>query len=191
MRIIVGITGASGVRLSYRMVEELYNHNINIYTIVTRAALKVFKGEGINGLIDKIREYSSGYYTEDMLEAPLSSSSFLTDGMIIIPCTMNTIAKIVHGIADNLLIRAADNQIKMGNKLIIVPRESPLSTIHLRNMYRLSRMGSNIYIVPPLLTYYHGPRDIRDMENYTIGKILDILGVEHNLYRRWSGYGHE
>ena len=186
MKIIVGITGASGIRLSYRLIEELYKHDNEVYTIVTDNAYKVAEAEEGLEVVDKINGFSKALYNERQMDSPLASASFLVDGMVIIPCSMNTIAKLAYGISDNLVLRAADNQIKMRNKLILVPRESPLSSTHLRNLYRLSKID-NIYIIFPLLTYYHKPSSIDDMENYTIGRIMDVLGIKHNLYRRWTG----
>ncbi len=183
MRIVLGVTGASAVRLSIVFAKEASKLGVELHTVISKNAYRVFKYEEPDG-IEKLKKYSKTVYEEDMLEAPISSSSFKTDGMVILPCSMNTVAKLTVGISDNLLLRAADIQIKMGNKLIIVPRESPLSRIHLRNLYRLSRLN-NVYILFPLLTYYHEPKTINDMELFTVGKILDILGVKHNIYKRW------
>ena len=185
MRIIVGISGASGIRLSARLIKELDRRDVEVYTVITDSALKVAKCEGNNELIDGIRRVSKGFYRQDEIEAPVSSSSFQTNGMVIIPCSMNTVAKLAYGIADNLLLRAADIQIKMRNKLIIVPREAPLSQTHLKNLLKLSKLGS-VYILFPVLTYYHRPKTLEDVENFVIGRIMDILGIKHELYRRWS-----
>jgi 4-hydroxy-3-polyprenylbenzoate decarboxylase len=185
MRIVIGITGASGIRLAYRMIHELAKLNIEEYVVVTDSAFKVARAEVREDIMEEIKEISRGFYKENELDAPISSGSYKTDGMVVIPCSMNTIAKLSYGISDNLLLRAADIQIKMGNKLILVPREAPVSRIHLRNLYRLSRLP-NLYIIFPVLTYYHKPKSIEEMENYVIGRILDILGIEHNLYKRWK-----
>ncbi len=184
MRIVVGISGASGVVLAVKLVRELYNRSIDVFTIVTENALRVFKHECGSGVRD-IARYSKALYREYDMDAPISSSSFIINGMVIIPCSMNTIAKLAYGIIDNLLLRAADNQIRLKKPLILVPRETPLSRIHLRNLYRLSRIES-IYILPPVLTYYHRPKTLEDMENFIIGKILDIFNIKHELYRRWG-----
>ena len=187
-RIVIGITGASGIRLSLRLIEELNKRDMEIYTVFTRAAEKVALHEEGGDIIESIKRCSSRFYMEDEIDAPIASSSYHTDGMIIIPCSMNTIAKIAHGISDNLLLRSADNHIRMKKKLIIVPRETPLSTIHLENILKLSRINT-IHIIFPLLTYYHKPKTIDDMENFIIGKIMDILGIENNLYKRWGEDG--
>ncbi len=188
MKYVVGISGASGVRLSVSLLRELRKNNVTIYSVITDSALKVIKAEE-EKILNEIKDYSEEIFRQYDLDAPIASSSFPVNGMIIIPCSMNTIAKITYGIADNLLLRAADIQIKMKNKLILVPREMPLSTIHFKNLYMLSRI-STVYIVFPLLTYYHNPKSIEDMENFVIGRILEIIGLSHNLYKRWGGnYG--
>lgn len=184
MKLIVGVTGASGIKLAMRLVEELRKRNIEVYTIVTKYAEKVAEYEGKEILL-KIKEGSKEVYKEDEMNAPISSSSFSTNGMVIIPCSMNTIAKLANGIADNLLLRVADVQIKVKNKLVLVPRETPLSQIHLGNMLKLSRIQS-IFILVPVLTYYHKPKNLEQMENFVIGKILDILDIKNDLYKRWE-----
>jgi len=184
MRIIVGVSGASGARLAIRFIKILEELGVEVYSIITKSAILVAKVEEGEEAIEEIQRHSRKLFMEDEMDAPMSSGSFTTNGMVIIPCSMNTIAKLSYGITDNLLLRAADVQIKMGNKLVIVPRESPLSRIHLRNLYRISRLN-NVYIIFPLLTYYHKPSTIDEMENYTLGRILDILNIKHNLYRRW------
>jgi len=186
MRVVIGISGASGTRLAIRLIKILEELGIEVYSIITKNAILVAKVELGEKAVEEIQKHSRKLFTEDEMDAPISSGSFITNGMVIIPCSMNTIAKLSYGITDNLLLRAADVQIKMGNKLIIVPRESPLSRIHIRNLYRISRLN-NVYIIFPLLTYYHKPSTIEEMEDYTLGRILDILNIKHNLYRRWKG----
>lgn len=184
MRYIVGVSGASGVRLSIRLLEELKKNDVDIYSVITDNALKVIKVEDAKTL-DKIKEYSKKLFMQNEFDASIASSSFPVDGMVVIPCSMNTIAKIAYGIADNLLLRAADIQIKMRNKLVLVPREMPFSQIHFKNLYILSGISS-VYIIFPLLTYYHNPKRIEDMENFVIGRILEVIGLSHNLYKRWG-----
>mgnify|MGYP000117782733 CR=1 FL=1 len=185
VRLVVGISGASGIKLAIRLIEELYNRNIEVHTVVTDNALKVAKCEVNKNLMNMVRKYSKGLYRQDEMDAPISSGSYPVDGMVIIPCSMNTVAKLSYGITDNLLLRAADVQIKMKNKLVIVPREIPVSRGHLRNLLRLASLES-VYIMFPVLTYYHKPKTLRDMENFIIGRILDVFGIEHDLYKRWG-----
>ena len=183
-RIVIGVTGASGIRLSRRLVEELNKKDVETYVIFTDAAEKVAIHEEGKDALEMIKRISSRFYMENEIDASIASSSYQTDGMVVIPCSMNTVAKIAHGISDNLLLRAVDNHIRMKRKLVIVPRETPVNTIHLENLLKLS-MINTVYIVFPLLTYYHKPRNIEDMENLILGKIMDIFEIENQLYRRW------
>jgi 4-hydroxy-3-polyprenylbenzoate decarboxylase len=185
MRLIVGITGASGAKLGVRLCEELSKRGVDVHVVITDAGIKVGEFEVGKDVVDKLKKVSNRLFFEDDLDAPIASGSYPVDGMVIIPCSMNTVAKIAYGLSDNLLLRAVDVQLKMGRRLVIVPRESPLSATHLRNLLRLQTLYNNIYIIFPLLTYYHNPKTIEEMENYTLGRILDMFGLEHNLYRRW------
>jgi 4-hydroxy-3-polyprenylbenzoate decarboxylase len=124
-------------------------------------------------------------YDVDDLDAPVMSGSFQTDGMVIIPCTMKTLAGIAHGYADNLILRAADVTLKERRKLIVVPRETPLSIVHLRNLLEVAKLG--VFVVPAMPAYYHKPEKIDDLVNFVVGKVLDCFNVEHRLFKRWSG----
>lgn len=182
---IVGISGASGVKLGVKLVQELSKCGVGVYVVVSEEAKLVARYEYDGDIVEDVKKHSKGTFGEYELDAPISSTSYPVNGMVIMPCSMSTVAKLCHGITDNLLVRAADNQIRMKNKLILVPREAPLNQVHLRNLYRLSRI-ENVYVMFPVLTYYHKPRSIEDVENFVIGKVLDIIGVKHNLYKRWG-----
>jgi 4-hydroxy-3-polyprenylbenzoate decarboxylase len=119
------------------------------------------------------------------MEAPIASGSFKTDGMLIVPCSMKTLSGIANGYANNLIERTADVTIKEGRALLLSPREMPFSAIHLENMLKLARIG--VKIVPPVLAFYHKPKKIDDIVDFIAGKILDAVGVEHEIYRRWEG----
>jgi 4-hydroxy-3-polyprenylbenzoate decarboxylase len=124
-------------------------------------------------------------YGDDNLAAPISSGSFKTDGMAIVPCSMKTLASIANGFDDSLISRAAGVCIKEGRKLVVVPRETPLSAIHLENMAKLS--GTGAVILPAMPGFYHRPKSIDELVSHVVGKVLDQFGIEHSLFRRWGG----
>ncbi len=183
MQVIVGITGASGSIIGLRLLEILKEKNVTTHVIVSEVGKKILEMETGRG-IDYVKRLASYYYNNSDLFAPLSSGSFCTEGMVIAPCTMKTLAAIVHGYSDSLITRAADVCLKQDKKLILVPRESPLNSIHLKNL--ASARDSGAIIIPPLLSFYHKPKSIDDLIDFVVGKILDSLGVEHKLYERWE-----
>jgi len=172
-RIIVGISGASGVELGLSFLKALPSE-IEKYVIISDHAKVVFAKESNTILLD-----------DENIGAITASGSFKTDAMAIIPCSMNTLAKITHGIADNLLTRTASVMIKEKRPLLLAPREMPFSAIALENMLKLSMLG--IHIAPPVLGYYAEASTLLDMEKFLIGKWFDLLGIEHNLFQRWEG----
>jgi 4-hydroxy-3-polyprenylbenzoate decarboxylase len=172
LRIIIGISGASGVSLAQKFV-SLLPKEIEKYIIATDSAKIV-----------SIKEENTKILDNSDISAPTASGSFKCDAMIILPCSMNTLAKISIGIADNLLTRTASVMIKERRKLILAPREMPLSSIHLENMLKLSNIG--VVIAPPVLGYYAQNSTIDEMENFLIGKWFDLLDIEHNLFKRWG-----
>ncbi len=172
MKIIVAISGASGVKLGERFIKSL-PENIEKHIIVSESAKVVFQ-----------KEHNVFLYPNSDISAPVSSGSFKTDAMAVIPCSMNTLAKISCGIADNLITRAASVMIKESKKLLLAPREMPFSAIALENMLKLSRLG--VIIAPPVAGYYSGADSLEDMENFFIGKWFDLLGIENDLFKRWG-----
>ncbi|MCL7402489.1 MAG: UbiX family flavin prenyltransferase [Thaumarchaeota archaeon] len=187
-RLIVGVTGASGVVYAKRLLEVLKEKNIESHVIVSRAAEIIIKHELDMERADfeKLGRYC---YREDEVDAPLASGSFKTDGMIIIPCSLKTLAGIASGYTDNLILRAADVTLKEKRKLVLVPRETPLNAIHLRNMLELARIG--VVILPAMPAFYHKPKSINELVDFIVGKILDIFGIEHDLFRRWGAQLYE
>lgn len=189
-RYIVGITGASGSIYGVRLVEELIKKDNEVYLIVTNNGKKVLEYELEIDFeewikcINQNRERLILCDTEDMF-SPVASGSFKTDAMIIVPCSMGTLSKISSGIADNLLTRAADVMIKEKRRLILVPRETPLSSIHLKNMLVLSDL--NVMILPPMPAFYQKPKTIDEIINSTVGRILASLNIDNDLYNQWSG----
>lgn len=199
--IIVGITGASGSILGFRLVEELLKLDQPVELILTQKAYPVIfeeMGLKISGQgqerIESILAFfnlSSGQasllslHDNNQLGAPPSSGTHLTQGMVIAPCSMGTLGKIANGMTDNLVARAADVTMKESRKLIIIPRESPFNQIHLKNLLTLSQCG--VSIIPPMLTFYLKDFDsIQGQINYTVGKVLDQLGLDHDLHTRWG-----
>ena len=184
MRLIVAITGASGVIYGKRLLEVLKEKNVETHLIVSKAAEKVLEHE-LEMTKKDLEKLASHVYNVDDLNAPFMSGSFQTDGMIIIPCTMKTLAGVASGYSDNLILRAADVTLKERRKLIVVPRETPLSVVHLRNLLTVAELG--VAVVPAMPAYYHKPKKIGDLVDFVVGKVLDCLGVEHRLFERWSG----
>ncbi len=188
-RYIVGITGASGSVYGKRVVEELAKEH-EVFLIVTDNGRKVFEyelGVQMDQWLDEITKSGANVKVCDIdnMFAPVASGSFQIDGMVILPCSMGSLAKICHGTSDNLLIRAADVMIKEKRRLILVPRETPFSTIHLKNMLALSELG--VILLPPMPAYYHLPKSIEEMVELTVGRILNHLGVSNDLHQQWIG----
>ena len=184
MHLVVAITGASGVIYGKRLLEVLREKKVETHVIVSKAAEKVVEYE-LKQTRKDLEKLATHVYDVDDLNAPFMSGSFRTDGMVIVPCTMKTLAGIACGYADNLILRAADVTIKEHRRLVVVPRETPLSVIHLRNMLTLAELG--VHVVPAMPAYYHKPKKIGDLVDFVVGKVLDCLSIEHTLYRRWHG----
>jgi 4-hydroxy-3-polyprenylbenzoate decarboxylase len=182
MEIIVGITGASGVIYGKRLLEVLREKKIRVHLVISESAERVIEHEiGDRGLLERS---AWRVYNPRDLGAPLTSGSFKVDRMVIVPASMKTIAAIASGYCENLIARAADVQIKERRPLIIVPRETPLNAIHLENMAKLSRLG--VAILPAMPGFYHHPKSIGDLVDFVVGKILEQLNIDHDLYARWG-----
>ncbi len=175
MKVLVAITGASGVIYGIRLFNVLKKLNMETYCIITNAGLKVIEEE--------YGKIPFEYYKENDFSIPFVSGSQKLDAMVVIPCSMKTLALIANGIALNNITRIADVMLKEKRKLIIVPRETPLNVIHLENMLKLAKAGA--IILPAMPAFYHKPKDMDDIINFIIGRVLDCLGIEHNLYKRW------
>ena len=181
MRIIVGITGASGVIYGIRLLEELKGHDV--YLIMSNEALRIIEYE-TEYSIDEIKRMAKEYYGEDEMDSKLASGSFRHDAMVIVPCSLKTLAAISHGFASNLITRAAACCLKERRKLILVPRETPLDYISLRNMEVLAAAGA--IVLPAMPAFYYKPKSIGEMVDFIVGKILEQIGIEHDLYERWK-----
>lgn len=182
MRLIVAITGASGVIYGKRLLEVLKEKNVEVLLVVSDAARKVAEHE--LGETDW-SSLSSRVFAQDDIGAPLASGSFKVDAMVIVPASMKTVGALASGYCDDLISRAADVQMKEGRRLIVVPRETPLHAIHLENLAKLSRLG--VTVLPAMPGFYHKPETVSDLIDFVVGKILDQLGIEHGLFRRWGG----
>ncbi|MFC0188538.1 UbiX family flavin prenyltransferase [Fictibacillus aquaticus] len=191
----VGITGASGAVYGVRLVQELLRAGHKVHMMVTEAGWQVFREElGWNTedrdkLIEEHFKTDSGllhYHTLRDFNAPVASGSYQNDGMVIIPCSMGTLSGIAHGASGNLLERTADVMLKEGRKLVVVPRETPLNRIHLENMLKVTDAGGKI--LPAMPAFYQLPKTMDDLVNFLVGKVLDSLGVQHELFTRWGDH---
>lgn len=200
----IAITGASGSIYGVRLLRYLAEAKHTIYLTVTKEGSLILKEEvGFDWQYHEIeketeidigkkikrdlrlRESNLHYFKEDNLSAPISSGSVKVESMVVIPCSMKTLSGIACGYANNLVERAADVMLKEGRTLILVPRETPLNTIHLRNMLMLSEMG--VKIIPAMPAFYSCPEKIDDLIDFIVGKVLDSLGIKNNLFKRWKG----
>ncbi|MEZ0119531.1 UbiX family flavin prenyltransferase [Heyndrickxia faecalis] len=185
MNIIVGISGASGTIYGVRMLEMLRDYgDVKTHVIISNWAKKNLKVE-TRYSFDYLKSLADFLYSNQDMGAKVSSGSFLTDGMVIAPCSMKTLGAIANGYADSLISRAADVMLKEGRKLVICPRETPLSAIHLENMLKLARLG--VSIAPPMPSFYNQPETIDDIVNHQTMKVLDQFGIHVRNEKRWSG----
>ncbi|MDR0347229.1 MAG: UbiX family flavin prenyltransferase [Coriobacteriales bacterium] len=185
MRIIVGISGASGVIMGHALLTALRKHRqVETHLVVTKGARKTWELE-CDIPIQKLYELADFVHDDRNLAASISSGSFQTDGMVIIPCSMKTLAAVTTGYAANLLVRAADVCMKEGRKVILVPREMPLGKIHLRNLKEASDLGCTI--IPPVLTFYNGGQTVEEQMTHLMGKILRQFGLEEEGFVPWEG----
>lgn len=196
VRFVVAITGASGSRYGLRLIEILLNKGVEVHLLVSSAGEKVLKWEEGLDLESKNKKEKESFFKkffnqgeklflheENDFESPLSSGSFEFDAMIIIPASMSTIGSISHGISKNLIHRTAEVALKQERKLILVPRETPLSLVHLKNLLLAKEAGA--VIIPAMPAFYPKPKNIDEMVDFIVGKVLEALGLNHNLYKRW------
>ncbi|MGW3521585.1 non-oxidative hydroxyarylic acid decarboxylases subunit B [Streptomyces hydrogenans] len=185
MRVAVGMTGATGAVLGLRLLERLSEDSgVETHLVLSRWARATIELETGRSAQDVAELADVVHHPEDQ-GAPISSGSFRTDAMVIVPCSMKTLAGIRAGYAEGLVQRAADVVLKENRTLVLVPRETPLSEIHLENMLALARMG--VRIVPPMPAFYNHPRDVDDIVEHIVARILDQLGLQAPFARRWSG----
>ena len=185
MRLIVAITGASGTIFGVRMLEMLKVLEVETHLVMSKWARSTLAHE-TSCALDQVERAASFVHHEDNQAAPISSGSFKTDGMIVAPCSMKTLASIRMGYGESLICRAADVTIKERRKLVLLTRESPFSEIHLENMLALARMG--VVIFPPIPAFYNRPQTVDDVVNHVVGRVLDQFGLEMPGLSRWSGF---
>ena len=182
-RIVIGISGASGVTYGVRLLSLLKESDYETHLILSEAGKLNIKIETAYTPAE-VEAMASHVYDQKNMAAALASGSFLTKGMVVVPCTIKTLSGIANSYNENLLVRAADVTLKEKRKLVLVVRETPLHTGHLRLMTLAAEMGA--HILPPVPSFYHQPKTIEDIIDQTIGKIFDYLGIEHNLFQRWG-----
>ena len=184
-KLIVGLSGSSGVIYGIRLLEVLRGiPEVESHLILSKGAELTLRLETPYS-IDEVKSLADVSYDPGNLAAAVSSGSFRVSGMVVMPCSMKSLAQIALSLNDNLLTRAADVTLKERRKLVLVPRETPLHLGHLRHMTAVTEMGG--VILPPAPSFYHAPKTIMDLVDQTVGKVLDQFGIEHRLFQRWGG----
>lgn len=186
-RLIVGITGASGAVFGIRLLEALRAAGVESHLIISKWGLQTIEHETPYTL-QQVRSLATVCYGQADMGAAVSSGSFLTEGMVIAPCSVRTVAAIAHGIGEHLVHRAADVILKERRKLVLLVRETPLSEVHLENMLKLARMG--VTVMPPVPAFYNRPQTLDDMVDHIVARMLDQFGIDAGFARRWDGKMH-
>lgn len=191
--LVVGVTGASGITLAYQAIDVITHLGHHVHLVMTRDGAWTAREE-LGAAFSTVEKFVSHFSSEQRARitthkiqdsaASIASGSFPVDGMLIIPCSMATLAAVAAGLGDNLLRRAADVTLKERRRLVIVPRETPLSEIHLRNMLSLTRMGA--VMVPPVPAWYHRPASLREVEQAIVGRVLDLFHIDTGQCPRWG-----
>lgn len=183
MRLVIGITGASGAIYAKRLLEVLKAKKVEVDLVITPAGDYTIKYElGVTS--EELCTLATECWDNLDTAADIASGSQLRDGMVIVPCTMDIVAKMAHGISDTLLLRSFDVMLKENRRILIVPRETPLNENHLENLLRLKRMG--VIVLPPMATFYHLPESIMDLVDFIVARILDQFEIPHRLVARWE-----
>jgi 4-hydroxy-3-polyprenylbenzoate decarboxylase len=185
-RLVVGVSGGSGPIMAVRLLQFLHERAIfEVHLVATPAAVRTLSLESPEWPWERVKDLAQVVHDPRDVAAAISSGSFRTRGMVVIPASMNTVSAIASGIASNLLVRAADVTLKERRTLVVVPRETPLHLGHLRSMVQLAEMGA--CVLPPMVAFYHRPRSVQDVIDHVVGKVLDQFGIDHDLFRRWEG----
>ncbi|WP_419781828.1 UbiX family flavin prenyltransferase [Maridesulfovibrio sp.] len=183
-RLTIGISGASGSEIALELLRTMRQlPDWETHLVISKGGVRTLEHE-THITESQLTDYATYVYDREDVGANIASGTFVTEGMVIVPCSMKTVAGVCSGYSDNLLLRAADVTVKERRKLVMIARETPLSPIHLRNMLSLTEMG--IVVMPPMLTYYNHPQSIKDMTGHIVGKILHEFGVEAQNFKRWG-----
>ncbi|WP_138494006.1 UbiX family flavin prenyltransferase [Paenibacillus pinistramenti] len=184
-RLVVGMSGSSGAEIGIELLKVMQHFtDWETHLVISEGARRTIEHETKYSAAE-VEALASKVHALENVGASIASGSFKAEGMVVVPCSMKTVAGIANGFSHNLLLRAADVTIKERRRLVLVARETPLSSIHLRNMLTLSDMG--VTIMPPMLTFYNHPETIQDMVRHIVGKITDVFGIEMSGYKRWEG----
>src|SRR6202142_2728090 len=184
-RLIVGLTGATGAILGVRLLEALKECDVESHLVISNWARRTIEHE-TSYTLKQVCALATVYHNSTNMAAEISSGSFITDGMVVIPCSMRTLACIAHGFGEQLIHRAADVVLKERRRLVLVARESPLSEIHLENMLKLARMG--VTIIPPMPAFYNHPKSVNDIVDHIVARVLDQFGISTRFAKRWDGH---
>lgn len=184
-RLIVGMTGATGSVFGIRLLQALKDTDVETHLVCSKWAQRTIEHETLM-TYDQVKDLATTIYSPGDMGAAISSGSFFTEGMVIIPCSMRTLGSIAHSSGDHLVHRAADVILKERRRLVLVARETPLNEIHLENMLRLARMG--VTILPPMPAFYNHPQNLNDMVDHIVARVLDQFGIPADFARRWDGH---
>jgi len=186
VRLAVCLTGASGIIYGLKLLDELWRRQLEIYAVISKNAIIVSESECFskNKLLNFIKSRTTDTYMDDDLASPLASSSFILDAVVVVPCSLKTLSDISSSRQSNLVSRTACNALRLRKKVVLVIRETPLSTIDIMNMLKASVAGA--IVMPASPAFYGNITSLSDAINFIVGKILDILGIENNLYTRWG-----
>ena len=184
-RLIIGMTGSTGAIFGIRMLEALKHTDVETHLIISKWAQRTIEHETRHTL-EQVRAMATVVHSQGDMGASISSGSFLTEGMVVIPCSVRTLGGIANGYGEHLVHRAADVILKERRKLVLVVRETPLSEVHLENMLRLARMG--VVMLPPMPAFYNHPKTVEDVIDHIVMRVLDQFGIETPFAKRWDGH---
>src|SRR3954447_16834812 len=186
-RLIVGMTGSTGAIFGIRFLEALKDSDVETHLIISKWAQRTIEHE-THYSTEQVRSPASVVHSQGDMGATISSGSFLTEGMVVIPCSVRTLAGIANGYGEHLVHRAADVVLKERRRLVLVVRETPLSEVHLENMLKLARIG--VIMLPPLPPFYNHPQSVDDVVNHIVARVLDQFGIPAPFEKRWDGHMH-